>query len=463
MTRIFFQILFLLVSAGVAHAQIVLPAVLEKPVNMALERNKEIRNKMMDLDAAGLDRDITKSMYLPRVEAMAGYAYTYNHIILDLPAVDLPVSGIGLFADKTKIDSRGNLFHGGLMAHSILYSGGQIPQGVKALEQKAKGDALLIESDKDSLVLEVLTGFDQLRLIEASEMLIEDSDRRLQKEAQRVERAIENGLAVPFDRDKIKLARLELETNRTELAEMKNLLFQKLIYLTGLSRRELEDIHYEPEPIVLEEKLDVDQKQELEALEAYRDAGKYLIEKEKGTLRPQAVAFAGTSYTGMFKGSTDFRFNNMPTGYGDLQLKLNQFSLAPNLTIGVGLKWQIYSGKERKRNIEKAAIQVRQLENKLEDSRDKLGLLLLQKQTAYKTQWKYMDLAVQQEVVAKNALETAGRQYSEGLISVTQRLEAENDFVKAGQKVTESLIRQRRKALEAFMVTGKLSQKIQYQ
>lgn len=463
MTRIFFQVLVFILSAGIVQAQIVMPSVLERPVNMALERSKEIRSKMMDLDAADLDRDIVKSMYLPRLNAMAGYAYTYNHLILDLPAVNLPVTGTELFTDKTTIDSRGNFFHGGLMAHSILYSGGQIPLGVKALEQKAKGDALLIESDKDSLVLEVLTGFDQLKLIEASEMLVEDSDYRLQKEAQRVERAIENGLAVPFDRDKIKLARLELETSRTELGEMKNLLFHKLIYLTGLSRQELEDIHYEPVPIVLDEYLDVDQKQEIEALEAYRDAGHYLMEKEKGSLRPQAVAFAGTSYTGMFKGTADFHINNLPPGYGDPRLKLNQFSLAPNLTIGVGVKWQIYSGKERKRNIEKASIQVRQLENKLEDSRDKLGLLLLQKQTAYKTQWKYMDLAIQQEVVAKNALEMAGRQYSQGLISVTQRLEAENDFVKAGQKVTESLILQRRKALEAFMVTGKLSQKIQYQ
>lgn len=136
--------------------------------------------------------------------------------------------------------------------------------------------------------------------------------------------------------------------------------------------------------------------------------------------------------------------------------------MAPNMIAGVALRWNIYGAGERKRKVEKAKLNIRQLDNKLEDSRDKLNLLLLQKKTAYNTQWKQIDLATQKEIVAKNSLTMAQKQFEKGMMSITQRLEAENDFVKAGHNMAENLIKQRKTALELMLTTGNLSQKIQY-
>jgi hypothetical protein len=49
------------------------------------------------------------------------------------------------------------------------------------------------------------------------EKLINDSEKRLQTETKRILKAIEEGLAIPYDRDKIKLASLELDSKRIEL------------------------------------------------------------------------------------------------------------------------------------------------------------------------------------------------------------------------------------------------------
>lgn len=443
-------------------AQIQLPEVLQTPIEQAILRSKEIQNKQLELEKSELERKSVLSKHIPRVDATAGYAYLDNHIIVDVPGYKLPITGYEIFSGKTRIENQANAVHGGVIAKSVLYSGGQIQNGAAALKQKAIGDSFLIETDKDNVVLDVISSFDKLRFIAVSELLIKDSDTRLQKEEERVTKAIQNGLAVPFDRDKIKLARLELESKQTELEENKNLLLQKLNYLTGMPIREIENISYDLLPIVLSDGLTADNKQELDALKSYKSASELVLKKEKGTFLPQVAAFAGVSYTSLFDGASSFKIPNVPAPIANPNLQLNQFTVAPNWMAGVVLKWEIFGGTERKHKVKEAQISVQQLENKLEDSKEKLNLLLAQKMASVQTQSKQMVLADQKEVVAKNTLTLASRQYTQGLISISQRLEAENDFLKAGQNKTEVLINQRQASLEAMMVTGRLTEKIQY-
>lgn len=445
------------------NAQLQLPQALQRPIELALAKSRDIQSKQLELEKTALEHKSIKGKYIPRVEATAAYAYMDNKMAVDIPGLELPLTGYELFADKTKIDNQMNALHGGVMAKGVLFSGLQIQNGAKALEQKAKGDELLIETDKDELIVDVVTSFDKLRFIQASEDLITDSDRRLKKEEERVNKAIANGLAIPFDRDKIKLARLELESKQTELEESKNLLLAKIHYLTGMSQAEVEAITYELDPILLPVDLNVDNKQELEALEAYKKASEYLLKKEKGTYLPTAGAFAGVSYSSIFNGSSQFHIPYLPNGMTQPHLNLNELTIAPNWMAGIALKWEIFGGMERKHKVQQANINIQQLENKLEDSREKLNLLLMQKLATYRTYDKQIDLAGQKEVVAENSLLLAGKQYMQGLISINQRLEAENDYVKAAQGKTQALINQRQAAMEASMVTGKLTEKIQYQ
>lgn len=453
---------FHLCVAGV-QAQLQLPQALQGPVELALSKSKEIQSKELELEKTVLERKSVMSKYIPKIEATGAYAYMDNRMTVDIPGLELPLTGYELFADKTKIDNQMNALHGGIMAKGVLFSGMQIRNGAKALEQKAMGEELLIETDRDELIVDVVTSFDKLRYIEASETLIADSDRRLKKEEERVNKAIINGLAVPFDRDKIKLARLELESKQTELEESKNLLLAKIQYLTGMSPVEVESVIYDLDPIILPANLSVENKQELEALEAFKKASEYMLKKEKGTYLPQAGAFAGVSYSSLFNGSSQFHVPYLPDGMSQPHLNLNELTIAPNWMAGVALKWEIFGGTERKHKVQQANINIQLLENKLDDSREKLNLLLMQKLATYRTFEKQIDLAGQKEVVAENSLLLAGKQYTQGLISINQRLEAENDYVKASQGKTEALINQRQAAMEASMVTGKLVEKIQYQ
>lgn len=462
MTKKLTILLFSLVLSVSAAAQPVLPEALHKPVELALQRSKEISNKELNLKQTELERKSVKGKLIPRIEATAGYALVDNHLTVDMPSVTLPITGLSLFEGKTGINSSMNALHGGITAKSVLFSGMQISNGAKALEQKGRGDALLIETDKDALTVDVVNSFDMLRYIRASENLIDESSRRLQKEEERVNKAIENGLAVPYDREKLKLAQLELESNKINLEESKTLLLNKIAYLTGMDYEETAEVLYELEPIILDADEDAANRPELEALGAYKKAAQFLLKKEKGSFLPQAAAFGSVSYTSLRNMNSEFDIPDYPAALPAPSLKLNELTAAPNWMVGVVLKWELFGGMERRNKVRQAEINIEQLDNKLEDSRDKLNLQLLQKKAAYATAQKQIELAEQQVIVAGNSLNQAEKQYREGLITVTERLAAESDFVKAMQQKTEVLVNQRKAALEAAAAAGGLTQHVRY-
>src|SRR5699024_1045857 len=169
------SLLVILLMATSGYAQLQLPKVLERPINLALEKDKEIANKNLELEKTILERKAVKSKHIPKLEATGAYAYLDSKITVDIPGLELPLIGYELFAEKTRINNQMNALHGGLMAKAVLFSGLQINSGAKALEQKAKGDGLLIETDKDNLIVDVITSFDKIKFIEASEELIDDS------------------------------------------------------------------------------------------------------------------------------------------------------------------------------------------------------------------------------------------------------------------------------------------------
>ena len=78
----------------------------------------------------------------------------------------------------------------------------------------------------------------------------------------------------------------------------------------------------------------------------------------------------------------------------------------------------------------------------------------------YDVLMKKIEISNQQEKVAKNNLNLASKQYKEGLINVSELLEAENDSFKVSTTKLNTLIEERLAAIEAIITTGELSKKL---
>lgn len=435
-------------------AQILLNDDVHRAINFALENDIELENQKIDHEKLELERQSILSKYIPRLEATALYGYLKSNGNLDIPTFNVPMTDFNLFAGSTDFKTKGQAFHGGIMAKAVLFSGGQIHYGAKALEYQNKGNALMMDLKADEVIKDIILSYDQLQLLNSAESLIDESEKRLNKETERVEKAISVGLAIPYDRDKIKLATLELETNRTEVQNKKQLLALKISQATGLSIEEILQTSYEVEPIVIFEELSSENRNEIKALEAYQQATQYVVKKEKGSLLPTVGAFGGYSYTSVF--NSDVSTNSALT-QNPIDLQLNHLTFNPTWMIGVAMKWEIFAGFERKHKIEEANLSLKQIENKLKDAQEKTALQLEKNKLEYQTAIQQIEIAKQRELIAQHNNSMAEKQYKAGLIGVTERLTAENDIYKESLNKIQTIIKQRQIAIETYQSAGVLS------
>lgn len=449
----------LIISCYNANSQINVEPSLKLAIEKALDKDLSLQNQAMDIEKLEISREELLDKYIPRLEATSVIALYDNSFVLDLPTATLPITGIRLFEGSTKLDSEGKLFRSELRLSSVLFAGNQIQNGANALKKKAEGTTYLLEASKDNIAKEVIYSFDNLFLIQSSEDLLKDTKARLQKESERVDKAIKNGVAVPYDRDKIKLAQLELESRSVLLSNSKDLLYRKISYLTGYNKDEIEAVAYTLEPYLLfDNELTINDKQELLALESFKEALQYALKKEKGSNLPKIGAFAAVTYTDFF----DSRVSVPTSSFSNtINTRVDQLTLGPNWILGLGLKWELFSGFERKGKIKEANINIDQMQNKIDDTRQKLELLMENSISNYQVALQQINIAQQKQKIASNNLNLATKQYREGLISIVDRLEAENDLYKASLEYVEKIIIQRQAAVDVFIANGALLKEIQ--
>jgi outer membrane protein TolC len=270
-------------------------------------------------------------------------------------------------------------------------------------------------------------------------------------------KAIEQGLAIPYDRDKIKLATLELNSKKIELEGKRKLVYRKINYLTDYSDQEINNVKHDLVSYRLtSDKLSSENKQEIKALQSFKLANEYLLKKEKGTYLPTLGAFGGVTYSSLFDANTTTPV--IPGLNKPLNLAINEMTLSPNWMIGAAMKWEIFAGFERKHKIHEAKINIEQVQNQIDDTKEKLELLVENNYVNYSVLNQKIEITTQQQKVANNNLNLAIKQYQEGLINISERLESENDSYKAAVNNINTLIEQRLAAIETIMATGELTQ-----
>lgn len=440
------------------HAQSLVEKVLLNPIHQAVQENADLEIQQKKSAMTHLDIKTVKAKKLPQVSVIGGYGYLYSRLNSEFPTHYLPITGTPLWEDPFVSSFQTQVLASGVSARQVIFTGLQISNGIKALEEKQKAEEYLREAGKEEIIKEVITTFDQMMLLDEVEKLIADSEKRLEKEHQKVIKAIENGLAVPYDRDKLKLALLELEEKKVELAGNREVLYDKLQYLTTMPLAELQMVRYGLKPFLLADRNRNSEKRlEIKALESGMKAKEYAYKKEKGTYWPTIFAFGNLSYVNVF--DSKLKLKDLPIA-GDATLKTEHLRLEPAAAVGIGLKWDIFKGGENGHQIKKAELDLEISETQLNDTRKKLDLLVKKNQVDFNTAEKQIAVAEQQLKIAENNLNLASRQYAAGIVDLTERLAAENDFYKVNLNYYNQILTQRLKAIDLLVSTGELWEKI---
>ena len=426
-------------------------------IELSLQKSYSLKNANNDLMIDSIETRAIKQNFIPTLTMNGGYAYGAANINADIPTLTLPISGTEIFDGESQFDAKGHFINANLTAKALIFSGLQVNYGSKAGKEKIKAKNFLLETEKVKIIKDVIDTFDKIELLERSRIVLVESEKRLSKEKTKVKAAIKNGLATPFEREKISAAELNLASKRTELEGNLRLLHLKLSVLTGQDIGIVEKYEFELKPWLFKQNdQSYSNRPELAALRAGIEAYEYKLKMNKNHFLPKVAAFATLSYFNLFNSEVKTPYET-PISEQPINLDLNYFEGFPAYLVGIGFEWEIFNGLKSNNEIQKTSIEKDMAVNKKMDAEEKLKLFEQKVKIEFEVKNQQILLKEKERKVASNTLNLAIASYREGLINISERLEAETDYQEAMLDYYKIVAMQRQIALELLTATGSLS------
>jgi len=493
-TRILFLILTFALSTIIcevnAQTLLVSPE-LKELISLSVNKDRKVAEKNIDKQIAEVQQKAVRSAYIPKVTLGGKYSFVYSSVNSDMGEISgfesigklqefmktpaFPVmfpTLAGLTSEITKLEQLmaqqglsipsvsqnldgkfyGNYFGLDATATMLLYSGGQVPNVSKALNEKIKAQEALSDKCKSDVISEVITYYDQLALLNQSKQVLDESANRLAAEKKYATLALKNGLATSFDTLKIAVADANLQAKISEYESKKTLLHQKLAQLTGKPAASFETTKPGLELLLnADTSSDISNRAELKALTAGAEAQKFMLKAEKSHYLPKVQALASVRYDNIFQ--ADAKFNSpIP-----MDIKVNDIGLGPTYMVGVGFKWEIFDRSGGTAKVKQATLEVKKAENAREEAKELLQLNKTKVTTNYQSAISQVAFKDKQRQAARMALDLARKSYNEGIINITERLATETEMQNAELEYLQAVFAQRQAALECYKATGDLT------
>jgi outer membrane protein TolC len=362
--------------------------------------------------------------------------------MMTIPQLKIPLSLPGLPAgytlepklDPIKLQNR-DIFKTDITAQMILFTGFRAPMLSQAAMHKEKAQEFLTEQMKSQIILDVVSSYDQLALIDQSALVLNESAKRLDEETAVATKAKKVGLITSYDLTKIDVAIQELKSKQVELNSGRKLVAARLQQLTGTSKDVIVTIHPSLVPC-LTPTMDttVDNRAELKALNEVQQATDFKNKADQGAYLPTVAAF----------------------GKREL-IKQDLSILDPLWAVGVGLKWSVFDGLQNFREIQKSKIDQEIARNNIRKTKDLLELNLEQAKLNLDQCNELISVSVEKRKYAQQALDISRKEYQNGLNSITELLASETEFQKASLDYQQSVYNQRLATLQLLEATGNLT------
>lgn len=408
-------------------------------IQKALDKSYEIKNAKNEVAEDKYNKLEAYQTYIPNVSFNSAYTRLNDKIQIVVPPIDVQSPVPGLVIPPVNVDpmtlQKKETFKDDLTATMVLFTGMKVPWTIKALEHKKNADEALLKMNESEIINSVVNYYDMLALIDQSQVVLLESGKRLDEEYAFVKKARKEGLINSYDESKIEIATQQLSAKQIELNIKRKIIESLLNDLTDVDTLSLRNIHPELSIWSLSQPgSSVENRPELVALKESVDANKF---KSKATC---------SNYM-----PTIYAFGKKELDYADLSV------LDPKWYVGVGLSWKIFDGMQNYREIQKAKLEVSTAQNTYDNALSKMKVKLEQSRLNVQLADQLIVVAQKQVASADKGLKLCVKEYEQGLISITECLEAETDCQEARLGLIKAIYDQRMASIELLEATGNLT------
>lgn len=491
-TRVLFLVLALSLCLCKLDAQsLKVSPELKELIWLSVNKDRKVAEKEYDKQITEIQQKAVRSAYIPKLELGGKYVFAYSSVNSEIGDVEgfegistlqefmtdpsfppmfptiaglsgeitnlqqLMVSqGMELPSITNKLDGNfyGNYIGLDATATMLLYSGGQVPNMSKALNEKIKAEEAMTDKRKSDVIGEVIVYYDQLALLKQSKDVLDESALRLAAEKKYASVALENGLATSFDTLRIAVADASLQAKLSEYESKQTLLIQKLAQLTGQEASTFTDIAPQLNVLIYSDTIsDISNRPELRALSAGVEAQKYMLKSAKSNHLPKVQALASVRYDNIFNANADM---NAPV---PMNMGINYIGMGPTYMVGAGFKWELFDRSGGSAKVKQAKIEIKKAENAREEARELLQLNQTKVTTNYSLSVSQVAYKDKQCQAARMALQLSQKAYSEGMINITERLATETEMQNSELEYLQAVFTQRQAVLECYKANGDLT------
>ncbi|HTE10732.1 MAG TPA: TolC family protein [Chitinophagaceae bacterium] len=431
------------------------PPSLQELTDSALKKDYSLANQQLDIELSQLEKEKLRNAFLPRVTISGSEAFTLSSISLRTKEIKIPQLNIAIEDSRNRFTSTSDVVGINTDAAMLLYSGGKIPWLKKAADEKIKAQTELTEQQRQDIISDVISAYDQLALLKQVRVVLNESEKRLAANMKIADKSFSYGLITKYERQKIEVAQAQLASRITEYEGKRSIVQEKLYWLTNISIERIASINNTLEPVTgIAAEEDVLNRPDIKALDAAIAAQSYKIRAEKTWFIPKIQALSSTKMSGSFWGRLN---SSKPVLNGEkLSADMPSLFIMPMFNIGVGFSWNILDGHDGKHEVRKASIELVKFQNNKKDLFQKLEVNLTKCRSDYTVSTAQVNTMKKQQETASNALDQANKEYRSGLIKTSDLIDAEEDFENASLGIIQALYNQRRAAVELLKATGHL-------
>ncbi|GAB1308321.1 TolC family protein [Urechidicola sp. KH5] len=461
--NVFVVVVFLILSTNINSQTEIDSLDLQSIVYKAIVNSNTLKNVNLEIEKSKETKKSILNTYIPTLEIGGKYAYTKGELNLEtnpipinvpgftappiipgFPPIQVPSTGIEIPSIDQSIDFDGNFWMGGLTAKWTLFTGLKAPYLSKAMDHKIKAQELQYSLEEAELITEVSQLYDKIALLEQTKLVLYIQQERLTKETLVAKKAFEQGLITKHELQKTEIFQLEIDSKQLEFDGSKELLLLKLQQLTGIPMEELATIKVDLAPRLNNsvDKTFLD-RAELSALDESIQATEYKYKSEASGYLPKVQAFYSYQYLGITNGELGV-------------LGFEEISAYPLNALGVGMKWEIFDGFHSRGERLKVKIELEQLRNKKSEAQELLELNYKNCVSRYRTLTAQVALKQKQKESAEKSLLISHKEYQNGLIKLSEYLEAQADLTTTILNYYSTVCDQRDSALNLLKATGSL-------
>lgn len=441
--------LVMLAIFGLSNVQAQEPIVLTLPdaLNYALKANQNARKARLDLENSQYRIDEVRSRALPQISGSS--SLTYNPL---LQQSALPnIFGPNPNPNETILVAFGQKWgaNAGIALSQALFDK-SVLTGLKAARTTEEFYRLNAQLTEEQIIEQVATYYYQV-LVQREQLTVIDSTIATTTKVQQIIKGqYNNGLARKIDVDRISVNISNLQANRQQLlngiAVMENSLkfYMGMPVQTGIVIPPVAKGTIVPQAVLASDSLDLSTRTELRLLERQEDLLQYQKEAYKAEYYPSLSLSSNYSYQGIG--------NKVPVFKGKSQ-GVNWFDAA---SVSLNLRIPIFNGFATRSRIRQADVSIEKLKEDISLTTSSLNLAFENAKTQINNNLITLNNQQRNVELAQEIFFNTQNNYNNGLASLTDLLDAENDMTEAQNNYSTALLQYRLAEIQLIKAKGSL-------